>query len=487
MTSDVTSDMSIDVRLVEQWDAWSCGNGVTRLFGLADDLDRACQRLTATTAGLVDWRGAAAERAAARLRAAALRVSGLAGLVRRAADAVRSGLQGIAEAARFAAAPPQTVTEADDVTALATSVDARIATGLATAGTPSAPTIPPAGASPADVAHWWIALPPHLRRPLIERQAGALGRLAGLPADVRDEVNRRRLTGLLARLRAERIRLAGTLPTIPLQLATAALVKSMLSIAQSVEQTLAAFAGRRPPARLLTLDLAGAGRVAIGLGDVDRAQNLAIVVPGMGEDAGHGVPGTVGRAADLLAEAGRQSAQSTAVVAWIGYAAPGWRQVPFPTRARAGGRMLAADLTMLAAARTGDPAHVTLVGHSYGSTVVGAAMQDAPRPADDLVLLGSPGVLADQVGQLGLGGRHVYVGEAPLDLVADTAVFGTDPGDRRFGATRIRVPPAPGRPWPDEVLAAHSLYFDPGSESLRNIARVVVGRGSDVTRPGASS
>jgi pimeloyl-ACP methyl ester carboxylesterase len=477
--------MTTDVHLVERWDAWSCSNGVTRLFGLADDLDRAYQRLAATTAGLADWRGQAAERALARIRAATVRVSGLAGLVRRAADAVRSGLPGIAEAVRLVIAPPQTPVEAADAAALAASVDARIATGLATATTPPPPTIPAEDATAVEVAHWWVALPPHLRRGLMGRQAPALGRLAGLPIDVRDEANRRQLASLLGGLRAERDRLAGALPTIPLQLTRAALVKSMLTIVESVERTLATHAGRA--ARLLTLDLTGAGRVAIGLGDVDSAQNVAVLVPGMGEDAGHGVPHTVARAADLLVEAHRQSAQSTAVVAWVGYAAPGWQQVPFPTRARTGGRMLTADLATLAAARIGEPAHVTLVGHSYGSTVVGAAMQAGPRRADDLVLLGSPGVLADRVGVLGLSGHHAYVGEAALDPVADTGVFGADPGGRGFGATRIRVDADPGRPWPDRVLAAHSRYFDPGSESLRNIARVVVGRGSDVTHPGTTS
>ena len=363
-------------------------------------------------------------------------------------------------------------------------MDARIAAGVSTAATAPPPTIPAADTTPAEVARWWIALPPHLRRWLMARQAAVLGRLAGMPTDVRDEANRRQLASLLAKLRAERDRLTGTLPTIPLQLARAVLVKDMLIIAESVERTLATHAGRA--ARLLTLDLVGAGRVAIGLGDVDRAENVAVVVPGMGEDAGHGVPSTVARAADLLAEARRQSVQSIAVVAWIGYAAPGWRQVSFPTRARVGGRMLAADLAALAAARIGEPAHVTLVGHSYGSTVVGAAMQDGLRPADDLVLLGSPGMLADRVGQLGINGHHAYVGEAALDPIADTGVFGADPGDRGFGATRIRVDPAPERPWPDRIFAAHSQYFDPGSESLRNIARVAVGRGSDVTRPGTT-
>jgi pimeloyl-ACP methyl ester carboxylesterase len=362
-----------------------------------------------------------------------------------------------------------------------------MAAALAAAAAAPTATLPAAGATAAEVAHWWIALPPHLRRQLMDRQPASLGRLDGLPTEVRDEANRRELASLLARLRAERDRLAGTLPTIPLQLARAALVRAMLTIAEGVERTLATLAGRRPPARLLTLDLAGAGRVAIALGDVDGAQNVAVLVPGMGQDAGHGVPGTVGRAAALLAEARRQSVQSTAVVAWIGYAAPGWREVPFPTRARAGGRMLTADLATLAAARTGAPAHVTLVGHSYGSTVVGAALQAGPRRADNLVLLGSPGVFADRVDRLGLSGHRVYVGEAALDPVADLGAFGRDPGDRRFGATRIRVDPAPGAPWPDQVITAHSRYFDPRSESLRNIARVVVGRGSDVTRPGVAS
>ena len=85
--------MTTDVRLAERWDAWSCGNAVSRLFGLADDLDGAYQRLAATTAGLVDWRGPAAERARGRMQVAAGTVSGLAGLVRRAADAVRVGLR----------------------------------------------------------------------------------------------------------------------------------------------------------------------------------------------------------------------------------------------------------------------------------------------------------------------------------------------------------------------------------------------------------
>jgi pimeloyl-ACP methyl ester carboxylesterase len=130
----------------------------------------------------------------------------------------------------------------------------------------------------------------------------------------------------------------------------------------------------------------------------------------------------------------------------------------------------------------GDAPHLTVVGHSYGSTVVGAAASTQPLEADDLVLLGSPGALVDDVEELGRPRGHVFVGEAALDAVADLGVFGADPGDPGFGATRIRADPGPEVSWRDRLSGGdHSHYFDAGSESLRNVARVVVGRPGDLT------
>lgn len=474
--------MTVDAR---GWDAEAGERGVRQLFLLADDLDQAYRRLGSTEDALQDWRGAAAAAAQPRVRLARLRVSGLAGLLRQAADAVRSGLQGVADVARLAVA--QAPQEATESVALATAVDGRMASGLAAVGSmPRTVRLPDPDRTPAEVARWWTALPPHLRRRLIEQQPAALGRLAGLPAEVRDETNRRQLAALLRQLRAAWERTFAIVAPVPLVLARTAVLRSMLAVAQGVECALAA----RPGARLLTLDLDGGGRVAVGLGDVDRARHVAVLVPGMGADAVHGVGGTVERADQLLTEAGRQSAESTAVVAWIGYAAPSWRQVPFATRARMGGRLLTADLAALDAGRSADgggSAHVTLVGHSYGSTVIGAATTSAPRRADDLVFLGSPGVLADDVSELGLSGRRVYVGEAPFDPVADLGAFGADPGDPGFGATPVRADPEPGLPLPVRLTEAHSHYFDPGSESLRNVARVVVGHGAAVTHPGGAA
>jgi hypothetical protein len=349
------------------------------------------------------------------------------------------------------------------------------------------PTIPAPDRTPAQVAAWWTALPPDQRRFVLVEQPVALGSLAGLPAAVRDGANRLLLTRLLRSLRAEGDRmLSEGFGMVPTELRWVAdRVRASLAIVESVERVLAAHAQGDPVARLLTLDLSGAGRVAIGLGDVDKARHLAVIVPGMGQDAGKGVERTVDHAERLRQLADRESASTTAVVAWVGYAAPGWAQVPFTTRARTGGRALAADMHALVAGRTadgGDLPHLTVVGHSYGSTVVGAAATSQRLEGDDVVLLGSPGAMAADADELSRRRGHVFVGEATFDVVADLGVFGADPGDAGFGATRIRADPGPDVSRRERLSGGdHSHYFDAGSESLRNVARVVVGRGSDVT------
>ena len=439
--------MSLATSTIATWDLFGCDVQVRRLFLLADELERTYELLQRDEARLAGWRGPAADAARPRLLCAATAASRLAAALRRVADGIRSGLTSLPDAVAAAAAP-QSLAEREEVIALVTVTDARMATtvslGGQSVGTASfdGPRLPPSGADPDDVTAWWTALPPHQRVAAVRSYAGQLGALAGLPSAVRD--------------------------------------------AASVARELAALAGSGRPASLLTLDLNGHGRVAIGIGDLDRARHVAFVVPGMGQDAAGGVGRTVQLAGRLRDEAARVSTDDTAVVAWMGYAAPGWTQVRFPSRARTGGRALAADLRALASARTADGRdrpHLTVVGHSYGSTVVGAAATTTALRADDLVLLGSPGVLARRAADLGRLPGRVYVGEAPLDPVADLATFGPDPGDRCFGATRMRADPGRGIPLREQLTGGnHSHYFDPDSESLRNIARVVVGRGGEVTR-----
>lgn len=465
------------------WDVPACDRQVRRLVVLAEDLERVRSRILRLP-DAVGWTGAAAGEARLRIGRAALGLSLLAGLVRRAADAVWSGLPVFADAVRLATTPAQDPSGPAEAAAVARAVDYRTATALAGVRPAPRSAVPPAAVAPADVARWWTALPPHLRDAAIAGHPEVLGALPGLPAVVRDAANRRLLTRLLGELRRCRADLHGTDPDAVRRRAD---VTARLRLAESVERRLAELARTGTRATLLTLDLEGTGRVAIGIGDLDRARHVAVVVPGMGQDAAHGLERTVQQAVGLRAQAGAESGVATATVAWTGYAAPGLLQVPFATRARAGGRLLAADLLALSASRQvagGDAPHLTVIGHSYGSTVVGAAATAGRVPADDLVLLGSPGTLAGSAAELAPAGR-VWVGEARFDLVADLGAFGPDPGDEDFGATRIAAEPGPGVVWSDRLTGGdHSHYYDPGSEALRNVAKIVVGRGADATRVG---
>ncbi|WP_442809901.1 alpha/beta hydrolase [Streptomyces sp. NBC_01321] len=152
---------------------------------------------------------------------------------------------------------------------------------------------------------------------------------------------------------------------------------------------------------------------------------------------------------------------------------------------------------------SGSP-HVTAIGHSYGSLTVGQATpQPGGIPADDVVLVGSPGVGVDTA-DLGVGADHVYVGAAENDQVTNLPTpnlleyvapgseygpkknwFGTDPADNHFGGHHFSVAPGEDTGLTGLMtgdLPAHSIYFDPveGGDSLNNIASVVAGHGDKI-------
>ena len=548
--------MTLDVAVVRRWDPDVLGAEAARVTGAADDLDRVYDRVRRTAEGLADgWTGAAAQAAESRIGRAGFVASRLGALVRETAAVLRAATGDVGEAVRLTRLAEVQATEAGPparrpgetgwgeaagplacrAVLIAGDTDRRAASALATLpsygvagdghgfapalrpdltyarlcaalnlanGPPLLPA-PPEG--PAEqVADWWRRLPADVRWRLVEEQPWWLGGTYGLPARVRDRANRSRLAAQLQLLRAEHGRLAARVSAQPAAARSAAAVRRRLGIAEEISRQLARLAAAGEPAQLLTLDLDGAGRAAVVVGDLDRADHVAFVVPGLGRDVRRGLARTVDEAVTLRRQAGAEtrdgrgrapsgggrgpaagpggSRGGVAVVAWVAYPAPGMAQAPFPERAREGGRLLGRELDGLAAARGDRPAHVTLIGHSYGSTTVGAAVTARRVDADDLVMLGSPGVLARTSADLGRTAEHVFVGEARYDWVADLAAFGADPAGEGFGATRFRADPAagwsPGRMFGDD----HSHYYDPGSESLRNTALVVAGRGDEVSR-----
>jgi len=193
-------------------------------------------------------------------------------------------------------------------------------------------------------------------------------------------------------------------------------------------------------------------------GDLGTARHLAVLVPGMGATTSH-LPRLAADAARLRAAAG----EDVAVVAWLGYEAPkGLGDAARAAAARAGALRLVHDVERLRA-QTG--ASVTVIGHSYGSTVIGAAAHAGLR-ADRIVVLGSPGMGVERSLDLGLPvGTVVHAAATEGDPVAVLRHFGNDPTAPSFGAVTFDA----------GIGFEHSAYFREGSASLENLAGIVRG------------
>lgn len=117
---------------------------------------------------------------------------------------------------------------------------------------------------------------------------------------------------------------------------------------------------------------------------------------------------------------------------------------------------------------TGQRAHMTVLGHSYGSTVVGdAASHSNGIGADDVVVVGSPGMTVDHAKDLQMDPDHVWAGWAPDDIVSTVAsdkTLGENPADKEFGGKIF-----------DVDTSGHGGYWDDGSESLANQGRIIAG------------
>jgi pimeloyl-ACP methyl ester carboxylesterase len=343
-------------------------------------------------------------------------------------------------------------------------------------------------ADPARRAAWWAALTPGEKSDLVTAYPKRYGAMAGLPAQGRDMANRILLDQEITELE-EKVRLGLATDDDKRALAGAKAVKAQLArVGNGVDPVT-----HEPlQAQLLIYDpraFGGQGRAAIVVGDLDTAQNVAVAVPGLTSDVPSYMDNLTGNALNLYGEA-RAAApgESTAVVAWMGYDAPDFATVSSDDEAEAGAKLLAGDIRDIQTTRAGNPPHLTVVGHSYGSTTTGLAASREGMRVDDLVLIGSPGAgHANSAADLHMDPDHVYVGSNSSDTVTyrtRTAFgwdpLGQDPAGDEFGATRFqaeatdRNPAVPG-------FADHSKYYEPGSESLYNISNVVTGDYSDVT------
>ncbi|AUG80580.1 hypothetical protein CFP65_5900 [Kitasatospora sp. MMS16-BH015] len=364
--------------------------------------------------------------------------------------------------------------------------------------------LPGPDATPAAVHAWWLSLTPVGREHLLRTHPELLGDRDGLPAAVRDQANRVNLRTLIDGY-ARKAELSGE-------------ERELLAGLRAVRDRLATATGSRPPLLLLGVGATGQGRAVLSWGDPDTARHTCAYVPGLGTT----VAAVAGRDADRALHVWQAAeradpAAGTASVVWLGYDPPPGldrfgeqgldpAEVLSTERAERGATSYARFLAGLRAAHQGDPAHVTALGHSYGSTTVGlAARLPGGIAAQEVVLVGSPGVGADRADQLAADPGHVWVGEAENDPVtrlpaprdaaarllggvltaklgeSDQRYFGADPAGEAFGARRFRVADGPAG-----SFASHSDYLDgpdtPGTlESVDNIGRIVTGQYERVT------
>ena len=229
------------------------------------------------------------------------------------------------------------------------------------------------------------------------------------------------------------------------------------------------------PRQFLEVDPEGQGRAVEVLGDLEQAENIAVLVPGMGNSLDT-FRGQSDRGELIRQEAGPH----TAAVVWLDYDSPqGIVAAAGKQAAVDGGPRLATFLTELDHLKAPD-AKTTLIGHSYGTDVVGQALLAGGR-ADRVVLTGSPGITkyVDEAADFVPTPTRLYVERASGDYVAYTEWHGPDPATFPDAIRMATNDPLAN----DEAVSVHwhNEYYRPNSEALRNIGRVVRGDLSAIT------
>jgi len=383
--------------------------------------------------------------------------------------------------------PAAALSMAADADAEATGRLQRLTEAIRTPPQPPGSELPDCTTAPAGVRRWWSGLPVAQRNWLLATEAAWLARLDGLPAADRDIANRL----LLDNRQAEVDR------------AIAGATGKERDRLRDLRDGLAALGDRLadesgPRAYLLRLDTAEEGRAVVALGDPDRAERVLTHVPGMTADLAS-FDGELSRAERVARRAAELNpAAATSAVLWLDYDAPDFvDEAASARRAEAAAPALRQFQEGLRAAHEGTPARQVVLGHSYGSLVVGQAAAVKGFAADGVVFVGSPGVGVDSARDLRVPAGEVwsttsrgdviqYAAIAPGGLVRDLAVagsvpvagpwlafgrpehdlrFGRNPSDPDFGAQVFTS--APG--------AGHLGYWDQGTPSLDELAAITLG------------
>jgi hypothetical protein len=360
-------------------------------------------------------------------------------------------------------------------------------------------SVPEPGTDPGMVHRWWQQLDPAQQRYLLATHPALIGALDGVPAAARDRANRTLLSAMRDELVDRREELERRMAVLAERLGArtaAAWLATALEEAVSTLRALDLLWQRQTddgrPTFLLRFDPGGDGRVVLAVGNPDHADSVLTYVPGTGAALATSAIG-LQRVAAMAADAARVAPhQRTAAVYWLDYDAPS--NLPAATSTR-----YAADATDQlrryadGVRVTSDGARHTVLGHSYGSTVVGHTAAGGLK-ADSLVFVGSPGVGVESASRL------LIDGDPAVDVWSTTAS-----NDQIRAANPQRVVAATPSGWlltrvvdiPDQVHGAdpsgsgfggqvfasdpyrHGGYWDDGNVARDHIARIATGQQPD--------
>lgn len=331
--------------------------------------------------------------------------------------------------------------------------------------------------APAAVTQWWAELPEASKTALAEGAPSLIGSLEGLPGAARGPANVQSLQSALA---ATEERAASGIGKGE---------RRKLGQQQRMLEAVAAALEYKPgelPRTLLEFDERDAGRAVIVIGDLDTADYVSYLVPGMYFSVQQQIRDWTETAATLAVEQQRWLAATAAgeegtvaTIAWLGYETPDLLTIGGLELAEVGADALEKSWAGIRAARAQAQPFLTVLAHSYGSTAALIALERHVEQIDALALIGSPGSATQSSGELAVRGNEVYVGEASWDPIVNTAFYGSDPGAHSYGAHPMGVSGGLD-PLTGKTLGAsigHNAYLAEGSESLRNLALISIGRG----------
>ena len=355
--------------------------------------------------------------------------------------------------------------------------------------------LPPANATEKEVAEWWSSLSDAEKDQMIKAHPKEIGNLNGVDGTSRDKANRIYLDDATKREQKKLERLKQRYGAHPSRRERQELelveerVKALHNVKDTIDREEPWPDGDGIQRQLLSLDTSGKHvTAAVAQGNVDTADHVGVIVPGLYSNVATNLGKYDDDAKVMGANVRKHSnGESVAMISYLGYEAPqNIAEVADIGYAQKGADKLAGFLNGLDASREAGPAgdaHISVAGHSFGSTTAGIALTKVnPGVVDDLIQFGSPGAGVQDVSEFKLEKGHAWVSATDIEQdrvqgMGDDLRFGKDPAkmpgyNHLSGDVGDKIDES--QPY---AFQKHGGYFNEGSKALDDISKVIAGRG----------